>query len=115
MLDHATTGDGLLTAIHLLAEIAEGRTLADLAAQMQRLPQVLINVDGVDRAGVDDNVAVQTAVEDAEADLGDSGRVLLRPSGTEPVVRVMVEAMTKAEAETVARRLADVVRTELAL
>jgi phosphoglucosamine mutase len=116
MLDHATTGDGTLTALHLLARMAEtGRSLADLAAVMTRLPQVLLNVRGVDRAGVDDCEPLQKAVAEAEAELGQTGRVLLRSSGTEPVVRVMVEAAEASQAEQVAARLADVVRAELAL
>ena len=116
MLNHATTGDGTLTALHLLARMAEtGRSLADLAGVMTRLPQVLVNVRGVDRNGVDDCEALQKAVAEAESELGVSGRVLLRPSGTEPVVRVMVEAAEASQAEQVAARLADVVRAELAL
>jgi phosphoglucosamine mutase len=116
MRDHATTGDGTLTALHLLARMAEtGRSLADLAAVMTRLPQVLLNVRGVDRAGVDDCEPLQKAVAEAEAELGQTGRVLLRSSGTEPVVRVMVEAAEASQAEQVAARLADVVRAELAL
>jgi phosphoglucosamine mutase len=116
MLNHATTGDGTLTALHLLARMAEtGRSLADLAGVMTRLPQVLVNVRGVDRNGVDDCEALQKAVAEAESELGVSGRVLLRPSGTEPVVRVMVEAAEASQAEQVAGRLADVVRSELAL
>jgi phosphoglucosamine mutase len=116
MLDHATTGDGTLTALHLLARVAEtGTSLRDLAGVMTRLPQVLVNVRGVDRGGVDECEPLQKAVAEASAELGETGRVLLRPSGTEPVVRVMVEAAEVAQAEAVAARLADVVRTELAL
>ncbi|MBO0899679.1 phosphoglucosamine mutase [Cellulomonas sp. zg-ZUI22] len=112
---HATTGDGLLTALQLAARVVEtGRPLADLAAIVRRLPQILVNVPGVDRARTDDPVLVD-AVAHAEKLLGDSGRVLLRPSGTEPLVRVMVEAGTQDEAERIAHELADVVRTRLAL
>ena len=115
MADHATTGDGLLTGLHLLAEVARsGRTLADLAAEVTIYPQVLVNVRDVDRHRADDEV-VLAAVAAAEARLGDSGRVLLRPSGTEPVVRVMVEAAELADAETVAEELVAVVRDRLAL
>ncbi len=115
MLDHATTGDGVLTALHLLARVAAtGSSLATLASVMQRLPQVLVNVRGVDRGGVGGNGVVAQAVKDAEQTLGSTGRVLLRPSGTEPVVRVMVEAANPEQAEAVAGRLAQVVRTELA-
>ncbi|GAA4749930.1 phosphoglucosamine mutase [Amnibacterium soli] len=115
MADHATTGDGLLTGLHLLAEVARsGRTLADLAAEVTIYPQVLVNVRDVDRHRADDEV-VLAAVAAAEARLGDSGRVLLRPSGTEPVVRVMVEAAELADAESVAEGLVAVVRDRLAL
>ena len=116
LLDHATTGDGTLTALHVMARMAEsGRSLADLAGVMTRLPQVLINVRGVDRGGVEGCVPLQAAVADAEAELGSTGRVLLRPSGTEPVVRVMVEAAEQVQAQAVADRLAAVVAAELAL
>jgi phosphoglucosamine mutase len=116
MLDHATTGDGLLTGAHLLARMAQtGRPLAELAAVVQRLPQVLINVSGVDRAALGSNPQVAAAVADAEAELAENGRVLLRPSGTEPLVRVMVEAGTPDQAQDVAERLASVVRASLAL
>ena len=116
MLQHATTGDGLLTAVHLLARVAgTRRTLADLASVVQRLPQVLVNVDGVDKSRVGTADGLRTAVAKAEAELGDTGRVLLRPSGTEPLVRVMVEAGTEEQARVVAERLAGVVTAELAL
>lgn len=109
--DQASTGDGLLTGLHLLdTMVRTGRPLADLAAAaMVRLPQVLINVTTASR---DSNIVEQLAgpVADAEASLGDRGRLLLRPSGTEPLVRVMVEAPTDAEARDVAERLADAVR-----
>ena len=116
MLDHATTGDGTLTALQLLARVAAtGKPLGELAAVMDRLPQVLLNVRGVDRTGVSACAPLQEAVRAAEAELGSTGRVLLRPSGTEPVVRVMVEATEKVQADAVAARLADVVRAELSL
>ncbi|MGC0142868.1 MULTISPECIES: phosphoglucosamine mutase [unclassified Pseudactinotalea] len=116
LADHATTGDGLLTALHLAARVAQtGRSLADLAGAVPRLPQVLINVSGVDKTRVDSDAEVRTAVAAAEARLGETGRVLLRPSGTEPLVRVMVEAAQQDQAEEEARVLADVVRARLAL
>ncbi|RLK47960.1 phosphoglucosamine mutase [Microbacterium telephonicum] len=116
MSDFATTGDGLLTGLHLVAEMARQRkTLAELASVMTVFPQVLINVKGVDRDGVDTDTVVQDAVAAASARLGMSGRVLLRASGTEPLVRVMVEASTADVAAEVAERLADVVRERLAL
>jgi len=116
MSRYATTGDGTLTALQLAAEMAAtGRTMAELAAVMERLPQVLVNVPGVDRAAVGQNAALQAEVAAAEAKLGEGGRVLLRPSGTEPLVRVMVEAQTAEEAGEIADHLAGVVRTQLAL
>jgi phosphoglucosamine mutase len=116
MSDHATTGDGILTALHVLARMADTQApLAELAAVMTRLPQVLVNVPGVDRSRVDADEVLAAAVTEAEAELGESGRVLLRPSGTEPLVRVMVEAAGADLAQVVADRLADVVRERLAL
>ncbi len=109
-LDHATTGDGLLTALSLLARMSEtGSSLAELASVVQRLPQVLINVPVTDRIAVVESDEVADAVNAVEAELGDDGRVLLRPSGTEQLVRVMVEAPTQEQADRVAQRLADVV------
>jgi phosphoglucosamine mutase len=92
-----------------------GRSLADLASVMTRLPQVLLNVSGVDKSRADEDAVLAAAVAEEEAVLGERGRILLRPSGTEPIVRVMVEAPTEDEAQGVASRLADVVRTQLAL
>ncbi len=116
MQDHATTGDGVLTALHVVARMAHTRrTLADLSGVMQRMPQVLINVRDVDRRQADSHPVVQAAVREVEAELGDRGRVLLRPSGTEQLVRVMVEAESEADAQSMAERLADVVKVSLAL
>jgi phosphoglucosamine mutase len=115
MSEYATTGDGLLTGLHLLAEMArQGKSLAELASIMTVFPQILVNVKDVDRGRVDDE-GVQDAVARATAELGVSGRVLLRPSGTEPLVRVMVEAADQAVADDVAHRLADVVRQRISL
>ncbi|WP_022877310.1 phosphoglucosamine mutase [Microbacterium sp. B19] len=115
MSEFATTGDGLLTGLHIVAEMArQKKTMAELAAIMTVYPQVLVNVRGVDRDGVSDDV-VQEAVRAAEAELGDSGRVLLRASGTEPLVRVMVEAASEDVARAHADRLAEVVRERLSL
>jgi phosphoglucosamine mutase len=115
-LDHGTTGDGTMTGLMLLSRLAQtGRSLEDLAAVMTRLPQVLINVRGVDKSRVDSDEAVQSAVRAAQAELDGTGRVLLRKSGTEPLVRVMVEAGEAACAQDVAERLADVVAKNLAL
>ncbi|MCL7424324.1 phosphoglucosamine mutase [Streptomyces sp. YS415] len=114
ILDHATTGDGTLTGLMLAARVAEtGRSLRELASVMERLPQVLINVPDVDRSRVTTSGELAAAVADAEAELGSTGRVLLRPSGTEPLVRVMVEAADIDQARAVAGRLADVVKSAL--
>ena len=116
MSRHATTGDGVLTALHVLARMAAtGAPLADLAVVVTRLPQVLVNVSDVDKARAGDDEVLAAAVAEAETELGDAGRVLLRPSGTEQLVRVMVEAATAEKAGEVAERLADVVRERLAL
>jgi phosphoglucosamine mutase len=116
MSDHATTGDGLLTGLHVAARMAQtGRSIADLGSVVTPLPQVLVNVPGVDKAKALTHPDVSDAVSAAEAALGDSGRVLLRPSGTEPLVRVMVEAATPSQAQNVADELARVVRKHLAL
>jgi len=115
MTDFATTGDGILTGLHLVSEMARtGKSLAELASVMTVYPQVLVNVRGVDREALAGNEAVAAAVKAAEARLGDDGRVLLRPSGTEPMVRVMVEAADQATAQRIADELADVVREQLA-
>jgi phosphoglucosamine mutase len=109
-LDHATTGDGVLTGLTLLSRMAEtGASLAELASVLTRLPQTLVNVPVHDRIAVVESDDVAEAVNTAEAELGDSGRVLLRPSGTEQLVRVMVEAPTQEQADAVAERLAAVV------
>jgi phosphoglucosamine mutase len=114
--DHATTGDGILTGLQLAAEMARsGKTLAELAEVMTVYPQVLVNVPGVDRHGLDDDAGVADAVRAAEERLGDTGRVLLRPSGTEPLVRVMVEAADHDLAAEIAEQLAAVVRDRLAI
>jgi phosphoglucosamine mutase len=116
LLDRATTGDGLLTALTLLGEVARsGRTLSDLVSGVERLPQVLVNVAGVDKDRVEDSPVLLDAVRAAEADLRGQGRVLLRPSGTEALVRVMVEARSFGQAQAVADGLAEVVRAELGL
>jgi phosphoglucosamine mutase len=116
MSDYATTGDGLLTGLHLVAEMARTRkSLAELASIMTVFPQVLVNVRGVDRSRAGTDPTVLAAVAEASDALGDTGRVLLRPSGTEPLVRVMVEAADERTAQRHADELADVVRGALAL
>ena len=114
--DWATTGDGILTGLHLAARMNEKKqSLTDLARVMTRLPQVLINVKDVDKAAVDGHPEVHKHIAAVEQQLGQTGRVLLRQSGTEPVVRVMVEAADKQTAQHQARFLADVVAENLAL
>ncbi len=114
--DHATTGDGTLTALMVMSRMIEtGQSLSGLASVMTRLPQVLVNVPDVDKSRTDADDELKAAVAAEEEQLGSNGRVLLRPSGTEPVVRVMVEAETAEGAQDVAERLAGVVRERLAL
>ncbi|MFF5445990.1 phosphoglucosamine mutase [Streptomyces sp. NPDC012888] len=114
ILDHATTGDGTLTGLMLAARVAAtGRSLAELAGVMRRLPQVLVNVPDVDKSRVATSGELAAAVAEAERELGTTGRVLLRPSGTEPLVRVMVEAADLEQARSVAGRLADAVKSAL--
>ena len=114
MHEYATTGDGVLAGLHLLARVAEsGKPLSELAAVMRKLPQVMVNVRGVDKSRVGSSTELADAVSAAELELGERGRVLLRPSGTEPLVRVMVEAETQEQADSVAQRLAGVVSTAL--
>ena len=106
----------MLTGLMLAARVrATGRSLRELAGIMTRLPQKMINVKGVDKNAVEANEPVQAAVAQATQELSGTGRVLLRKSGTEPVVRVMVEAQTPEEASAVCHRLADVVREHLSL
>jgi phosphoglucosamine mutase len=108
---YATTGDGLLTALHLMARMAHAqRSLADLAGVITKMPQVLVNVRVADRTAACAAPSVVAAVAEEEQRLGETGRVLLRPSGTEPLVRVMVEAATLEDAEATAARIVDVVR-----
>jgi phosphoglucosamine mutase len=116
MSNFATTGDGVLAAIHVAERMASQRsTLAQLASVMHRLPQTLVNVPDVDKARAATDEVVKAAVLAAEVELGDTGRVLLRPSGTEPLVRVMVEAESADQADALAHRLAEVVKASLAL
>jgi phosphoglucosamine mutase len=116
MTKFATTGDGILTGLHLVAEMARtGKSLHDLAAVMTVYPQVLVNVRGVDHHALASDSVIADAVTAAEATLGDTGRVLLRPSGTEPMVRVMVEAEHQDVADEIAHDLAEVVRERLGL
>ena len=116
LLDHGTTGDGVLTGLMLAARVVEtGRSLAELGTVMTRLPQVLVNVKDVDTSRVERDDDLRSAVRAEESALDGSGRVVLRKSGTEPRVRVMVEAPTQEQADAVAARLAGVVKERLAL
>ena len=116
MSEFGTTGDGVLTALHLLARVASsGESLASLAGVVTKLPQVLINVGGVDRNALESNARVRAELELLESALDGGGRILLRPSGTEPVIRVMVEAESEVAAQRVAEQLARVITAELGL
>lgn len=109
-LDRTTTGDGLVAALQVLAYVQQsGESLAALRAGMTRYPQVLVNVPLSRREALNDNPEVASAVAEAERELGDSGRVLLRPSGTEPVVRVMVEGRVANDVEKICHRVAEAV------
>jgi phosphoglucosamine mutase len=114
MRDFATTGDGTLTALALAQEVVKsGKTLQELASVMVRFPQVLVNVKDVAKDKLDQSQVIKTAVAAAEAKLGEHGRILLRASGTEPLVRVMVEAQSDNLASEIANDLAKVVQAEL--
>jgi phosphoglucosamine mutase len=114
LTDYATTGDGILAALKVAGQMASSeRSLSELASVVTRLPQVLVNVAGVEKDRAATDPELQRAVVDAESELGPTGRVLLRPSGTESLVRVMVEAATRDQAQAVANRLAGVVRDRL--
>jgi len=115
MRDFANTGDGLLTALQLMSVIAKSKkSLGELAQVMKRFPQVLINVNDVDKSKLGSSKALASAIGEFESKLGTTGRILLRASGTEPLVRVMVEAETESAAEEIAQKLATLVRSELA-
>jgi phosphoglucosamine mutase len=114
--EHANTGDGILTALTLAQEVVRtGKSLSELASAMQRFPQVLINVSGVAKDQLPQSTAVASAVAAAEQRLGDEGRVLLRASGTESLIRVMVEASSDNLAQEIATSLAAVVKAELGI
>jgi phosphoglucosamine mutase len=113
---YATTGDGILTGLQLLAQMAStGKSLQELASAMTVYPQVLINVPEVDKTKVDSDPELQKVVQEAKNELGETGRVLLRASGTEPLVRVMVEAQDVGTAQSWAERIARVVEKQLKL
>ena len=113
-LEHNSTGDGLITACQFLSAcLRKGGTVSEVASVMQRFPQELINVKVTDKHAVNDNEAVKSAIKAQEEKMGDTGRILVRPSGTEPLVRVMVEAPTREDAHEVAQAIADVIEAEL--
>ncbi|MEM1439752.1 MAG: phosphoglucosamine mutase [Pseudomonadota bacterium] len=114
-LDRSTTGDGLVSALQLLQIICEtGKPLRELAADMPLYPQVLLNVRVAERVDVDSIAAVRTAREALESELGERGRIVLRASGTEPVIRVMVEGIDAEQIQDAAERLAEVVKAAAA-
>jgi phosphoglucosamine mutase len=113
-LDHNTTGDGLVTALQLALAVKEsGSALSELTRVMTRYPQVLVNVEVADKARLATSAAISSAVHAAEKELGDAGRVLVRASGTEPLVRVMAEAEDAEKAQAVVDRLVALVEAEL--
>ena len=113
-LEHNSTGDGLVTALQFLAACKRaGKSVQEATLVMTRFPQTLINVKVADKHALEGNAAVAEAVATAEAELGENGRVLIRPSGTEPVVRVMVEAASADEANRHATAIAKVVEREV--
>jgi phosphoglucosamine mutase len=115
LLEDRSTGDGLRTALRLMEVIAStGRELRELRTVMSELPQVLTNIKVISKNGWQENTLINNATTAAERELGSRGRVLVRASGTEPLLRVMVEAPTESEAASVAGSIADVVESELA-
>lgn len=113
-LDYNTTGDGILTAMQLVSTLVEsGKPLSELKGLMRKYPQVLVNVRVADKTQYKDNAAIAAAVSEVEAELGDNGRVLVRPSGTESLIRVMAEGPDKEQVEEYVNRIVDVVKTEL--
>ncbi|MBQ5152414.1 phosphoglucosamine mutase [Macrococcoides caseolyticum] len=116
MMDHNTTGDGLLTGIHLASIVKRsGKTLSELAGQMTKYPQRLVNIKVSDKHAVEQNEHVATVIKEVEDEMNGEGRVLVRPSGTEPLVRVMVEAKTDEDAERFVNKISDVVRAHMGL
>lgn len=116
MMDYNTTGDGLLTGVQLAAIIkSNGKTLSELAAQMKKYPQSLINVKVTDKHHVSENEDVKAVMNEVENEMNGEGRILVRPSGTEPLVRVMVEAATNEDAERYAQTIANKVKEKMGL
>ncbi len=113
-LDQTTTGDGIVASLQVLAAIVDqNKTLKELASGMKKYPMLLINVRVAEKPDLDNHTEIQAALKEAEAELADTGRVLLRPSGTEPLIRVMVEGQEQKLVESVAQKLADVVKNAL--
>ncbi|MEY4479792.1 MAG: hypothetical protein RLZZ267_470 [Bacillota bacterium] len=115
-LDYNTTGDGILSGLQLVATLVRNKkSLAEMRMMMKQYPQVLVNVKGVDKQGLTSNDAVKAIIQDVEARLGDEGRVLVRPSGTEPLIRVMAEGPEFEMVQTYVNEIADVIKRELSL
>ena len=113
-LDQTTTGDGIVAALQVITAVVEqGKSLKELASGMKKYPMLLINVRVTEKPDLDNHAEIQAALHEAEAELADTGRVLLRPSGTEPLIRVMVEGQERKQVESVAKKLADVVEKAL--
>ena len=112
-LDYNSTGDGLLTAVQTLSIMKEkGKSLSELAGLMTKYPQLLVNVRVLTKAGWETNAAIQDAIREAEEELGSNGRILVRPSGTEPLIRVMAEGPDQEQLDELCHRIGDVIRIE---
>ena len=112
-LDYNSTGDGLLTAVQTLSIMKEkGKSLSELAGLMTKYPQLLVNVRVLTKAGWETNTAIQDVIREAEEELGANGRILVRPSGTEPLIRVMAEGPDQDQLDELCNRIGDVIRIE---
>ena len=115
-LDYNTTGDGMLSAIMLVNTLkATGKTLSELAAEMEKFPQLLVNVKVSDKYKVEENEKVKSVIQEVEKEMNGDGRILVRPSGTEPLVRVMAEAKTKELCNEYVARITAVVKEEMGI